>query len=77
MVGNVSEWCYDEYSDHGTERPGDGRRPDPANGPRNRCKRGGSFGFVPFLALSGVRSGMDAPLRYDYLGARPARTSRR
>jgi serine/threonine protein kinase/formylglycine-generating enzyme required for sulfatase activity len=78
MGGNVWEWCYDEREDYGTERAGDGRRPDPTNGPLSRCFRGGGFGFGPGYARSGYRYGFGASFRIDVgLGARPARTSRR
>ena len=77
MGGNVWEWCYDEYEEYGTERAGDGRRPEPGNGPLSRCYRGGSFDGDPGYARSGDRSGNDAAVRDDDLGARPARTSRR
>jgi serine/threonine protein kinase/formylglycine-generating enzyme required for sulfatase activity len=81
MGGNVLEWCYDEDGDYGSERAGDGRRPDPTYGPLFRCFRGGSFYRPdPDAARSGSRVnyiGLGAAFRIGYLGARPARTSRR
>jgi formylglycine-generating enzyme required for sulfatase activity/serine/threonine protein kinase len=77
MGGNVWEWCHDEYEDYGTERAGDGRRPEPGTGPLGRCYRGGCFGNDPVFARSGFRSRGEAAIRYGFLGARPARTSRR
>jgi formylglycine-generating enzyme required for sulfatase activity len=78
MGGNLWEWCYDEYGDYGSERAGDGRRPGPDSGPLIRCLRGGSFDYVPVGARSACRSGHGgASFRSVYLGARPARTSRR
>jgi serine/threonine protein kinase/formylglycine-generating enzyme required for sulfatase activity len=78
MGGNLWEWCYDEYGDYGSERAGDGRRPDPDSDPLHRCYRGGGFDYVPGYARSDFRYDFyDASLRFDGLGARPARTSRR
>jgi len=77
MAGNVSEWCYDEYGDYGTERAGDGRRPDPTNCPLLRCDRGGSFVSDVFYARSVNRNSHVATYRDGSLGARPSRTSRR
>ena len=77
LGGNVWEWCYDEHGDYGSERAGDGRRPDPASGPLNRSFRGGCFGLVPGRARSGSRHNLDPSFRLGALGVRPARTSRR
>jgi serine/threonine protein kinase/formylglycine-generating enzyme required for sulfatase activity len=77
MGGNLWEWCWDEYGDYGTERAGDGRRPDPVDGPLLRCLRGGAWGNDPGYAQSGNRNDDDAAFRYNFLGLRPARTSRR
>jgi formylglycine-generating enzyme required for sulfatase activity len=77
MGGNLWEWCYDEYGDYGSERAGDGRRPDPDSGPLPRCYRGGSFVFDPGIARSDFRYFYSATSRSGGLGARPARTSRR
>jgi len=77
MGGNVGEWCYDEIAAYGTERAGDGRRPEPGTGPLLRCYRGGGFVIDSDGARSGNRHDIVATFRNDDLGARPARTSRR
>ena len=77
MGGNLWEWCCDEYSEYGTERVGDGRRPEPPEGSVSRCYRGGSFAYDPDGAQSVFRFSISPTFRFDFLGLRAARTSRR
>jgi formylglycine-generating enzyme required for sulfatase activity len=71
VIGNVWEWCRDEFGDYGVPvHPGDGERP--VANPRNRLIRGGSFLDTAGGARSANR-GLAAPeLRYYSLGVRPA-----
>ena len=76
MGGNLLEWCADEGGAYGTERAGDGRRPEPSNGSSYRCLRGSYFDYDPDFARSGSRGGFAPADRYAVLGLRAARTSR-
>ena len=76
MGGNVWECCLDQYGDYGTERTSDGLRPSAGDGSAGRCLRGGSCGHDPDYAQSGFRSRSGPSTRFDFLGLRPARTSR-
>jgi formylglycine-generating enzyme required for sulfatase activity len=71
--GNVWEWCRDHSSDYGSERSGDGVRPDSADRSASRVYRGGCFDDPAANARSAVR-GHDPPSNRNYnLGLRPAR----
>jgi len=71
------EWCLDEYSGYGTERDGDGRRPEPPDGKTDRCGRGGGFDLDADFSQTGDRSRISPSVRSRYLGLRAARTTRR
>ena len=71
--GNVWEWCRDHYSDYGSERSGDGLRPDSADRSALRVYRGGSFGIPAAYARSANRYLLAPSIRGDDLGLRPAR----
>ena len=71
--GNVFEWCRDHYSDYGSERSGDGVRPDSADRSALRVLRGGGFDIPAANARSAYRHGCAPSLRSDALGLRPAR----
>lgn len=73
MHGNAAEWCSDELGEFGGERPGDGRRPEPAYGPMHRCFRSGCFVADPGYAHSGSRYFGVATIRNGNLGVRPVR----
>ena len=75
--GNVQEWCLDDDSAYGTERIGDGRRPDPAKIRVDRCRRGSSWLGGIDQARSARRSHEDPYQVYDTVGARTTRKSQR
>jgi formylglycine-generating enzyme required for sulfatase activity len=77
MAGNAWEWCHDEEGDYGTERSGDGRRPEPVGGPLERSCRGGGFVRGPAFARSDSRGAFAATARGGYVGVRPIRPVRR
>jgi formylglycine-generating enzyme required for sulfatase activity/serine/threonine protein kinase len=71
--GNVWEWCHDHYSAYGSERSGDGVRPDSADRSANRVRRGGSFNLPAASARSALRNNIAPSIRLYSLGLRPAR----
>jgi serine/threonine protein kinase/formylglycine-generating enzyme required for sulfatase activity len=71
--GNVWEWCRDHSSDYGSERSGDGVRPDSANRSAYRVRRGGGFSNPAALARSADRYHNAPSIRLSLLGLRPAR----
>ena len=71
--GNVWEWCRDQWSDYGSERPGDGARPDSGGPSSNRAYRGGSFSIPAASARSAYRNHNAPSFRNYDLGLRPAR----
>jgi formylglycine-generating enzyme required for sulfatase activity len=77
VLGNVWEWCEDEYAnDYAVypARPDDGLRSLPAQeGPRLRVSRGGSWDARAELARCAHRERVDPSFRSDDLGLRPAR----
>jgi len=77
LGGNVWEWCYDEHGPYGSERPGDGRRPDQSSGSVYRCFRGGSFGKQVELSESGNRFRHLPTYSNEDLGVRPVRPASR
>jgi formylglycine-generating enzyme required for sulfatase activity len=71
--GNVWEWCRDHSSDYGSERSGDGVRPDSANRSAYRVRRGGGFAAPAASARSAFRHRHAPSIRNVNLGLRPAR----
>ena len=76
VAGNVRELCSDEHTAYGTERPGDGRRPEPADSVARSC-RGGSFAYEPDRGGSGHRNSYSAAYSHIDLGLRVVRPLRR
>ena len=73
VLGNVFEWCRDEYGSYeNAPRARDGLRSPPAT--RRRVYRGGSFNSDASFARSGYRFNFSQEFRYMYLGVRPARS---
>jgi len=72
--GSLREWCADFAGDYGSERPGDGLRPDPKGISSYRCTRGGSAGADPSHGTSFERGSAPQAVRFNYIGLRPART---
>jgi formylglycine-generating enzyme required for sulfatase activity len=71
-IGNVWEWCRDEYAGYARPvRRGDGLRS--SAGARSRVFRGGGFSLPASIARSANRYNATPELRYDNLGVRPAR----
>ncbi|MEO6593535.1 MAG: SUMF1/EgtB/PvdO family nonheme iron enzyme, partial [Planctomycetota bacterium] len=62
--GNVTEWCLDDYGDYGTERVGDGLRPELEHRTSDGCMRGGNYLSAPSLAPSNVRINVEKASRY-------------
>ncbi len=76
MIGNVAEWCRDEWHAYetSTPRPGDGLRLAPSNPAPNRVLRGGSFRERPLMRGKTSTRQDDIPDRLaDYIGLRPSR----
>jgi formylglycine-generating enzyme required for sulfatase activity len=73
MHGNVSEWCRDQYSAYGSERGGDGVRPDSANPSTVRVNRGGGFSSAAVITRSASRDISSPSVRDHSVGVRPAR----
>ncbi len=71
--GNVWEWCREHYSDYGSERSGDGVRPDSADRSAVRVDRGGCFDYPAAGARSAARGSNAPSIRGNSLGLRPAR----
>lgn len=73
MVGNVSEWCQDAYSD---DYPGDGtdERAIEGDGNAPRVIRGGSWLDAPDFNRSAKRLGFYPQGRRDFIGFRVAAT---
>lgn len=75
--GNVWEWVEDVWHDDYRGAPVDGSAWTEGEGKdssRIRVDRGGSWGSVPWLLRSAIRSGILPVSRYGYLGFRVART---
>jgi formylglycine-generating enzyme required for sulfatase activity len=73
VLGNVFEWCRDEYGAYEMKpRARDGLRSPP--NARGRVYRGGSFNSDAPFARSAYRFNFSQEFRYAYLGVRPARS---
>jgi formylglycine-generating enzyme required for sulfatase activity len=73
VLGNVWEWCSDEYvSYRSPPRPGDGGRGADA-GAAIAMQRGGAFDKPAVEARSANRAGAPPGMRYFTFGVRPAR----
>jgi formylglycine-generating enzyme required for sulfatase activity len=73
MIGNVAEWCEDEYVSYATPpTPGTGARPLSAQ-PTTVIYRGGGFDQPAQEARSANRAGAPPSRRHIALGVRPAR----
>ena len=70
-VGNVSEWCLDEFTDYGSERPGDGLRP--SVGSRKFVARGANWSQIAVRGRSANRGGNAPQVRVGGLGCRAVR----
>jgi hypothetical protein len=74
MLGNVAEWCNDEWE----EKPADTHVDSPVGTVLTDVVslglRGGSFNFNQFNVRSAYRSGNEPLTRYDNYGFRVART---
>ena len=77
VIGNVWEWCEDEYAgdyESAPARPGDGERSLPVQaGTRHRVFRGGGWLNGAVYARSASRYRGDPSDRINSLGVRPAR----
>ena len=72
MLGNVSEWCLDYFSNYQRRvEPGTGLRRSDAAG--HRALRGGSYSGELIDARVTSRQGHDPALSEQVIGARPAR----
>ncbi|MBL8723577.1 MAG: SUMF1/EgtB/PvdO family nonheme iron enzyme [Planctomycetes bacterium] len=77
MVGNIVEWCRDEYDRYRLqERAGDGLRPPSLVG-KGLVTRGGGYASLAAQATSASRNSYVADKREQSLGARAARAWRR
>jgi serine/threonine protein kinase/formylglycine-generating enzyme required for sulfatase activity len=76
-LGNLSEWCLDEFGPHGTERAGDGKRPERPDGVVLRSTRGGSYGSDPGSPEFANRTACAPSVIRPILGLRAARRTRR
>jgi formylglycine-generating enzyme required for sulfatase activity len=76
VIGNVLEWCADEYGGYDLPvREGDGMRLVPMQeGPRSCINRGGSYSGSAIQARSSDRLWGSPELRLDHVGVRPARS---
>ncbi len=71
-IGNVAEWCRDEWGGYDVDvDAGDGRRK--ASDPRSRVNRGGSYLSSAAYARSARRKRTTPQARHMYIGVRPAR----
>ncbi len=76
LHGNVMEWCSDPFDDYGSERPGDGMRPQSPKSSRYRPHRGGWFEREAAYASSSWRSGGLPSGEWHFGGLRLARSVR-
>ncbi|MEO8493780.1 MAG: SUMF1/EgtB/PvdO family nonheme iron enzyme, partial [Planctomycetota bacterium] len=71
MLGNVMEWCHDEYAEYPTPsseiRYGDNQRTGMISNGSSRVTRGGAFLYQPLDARSAQRYSHSANLRRAYL----------
>jgi formylglycine-generating enzyme required for sulfatase activity len=72
MIGNVSEWVEDCFTNSYVGRPRDGRAWVWSGGCGQHVVRGGSWVSPPELARSAYREAQDANFRADFLGFRVA-----
>jgi serine/threonine protein kinase/formylglycine-generating enzyme required for sulfatase activity len=71
ILGNVWEWCREPYGAYGTERPGDGERPDPPS--NSYLLRGGGFDYSARFTRCALRFIVNPDLHEDATGVRPVR----
>jgi len=76
VIGNVWEWCDDEYRSYTSPpAPGDGRR-ERSDDPRTVMYRGGAFDQPAEEARSANRAGAAPTRRHFSIGVRPVRAWR-
>jgi formylglycine-generating enzyme required for sulfatase activity len=77
MLGNVKEWCYDEFKSYPVTANGvaiDNSVTSPVAATSSRVLRGGNYFYLAYLINSPSR-GFNLPTkRLDFFGFRPART---
>lgn len=73
VIGNVWEWCRDPHGFYGSERLGDGARPDSGAPSVSRSIRGGSYRELAVSSRAASRSHEVLSNRTDSLGLRAAR----
>ena len=72
VIGNVSEWCVDDYGGYANAtRTGDGRRVVP--GASSRVSRGGCFANPAVYNRSASRSNITPGYHFNLQGVRPAK----
>lgn len=79
MLGNATEWCFDEYDDYPLQmdKVFDDMPPtQPVEATGHRVMRGGAFITRPRFVRSALRDNNEPATRFNSVGLRPARTYR-